>query len=452
MTENSTLQPDEQEKLRELTTQSWNLELAISGVAMFAILQLPDLLDSAFASLRYNFLLNAKGLASLLPPLAYSMIRTALNILFVAFLVNFVMRAFWVGLVGLLAVYPSGIHYDRMPFSTPEIQQRMANELGPLDRYILWLDKRCNIVFALAFQFVFFLIVVSLLYVLSLAFYLIVQPNVPPAVWQNIKIGIGVVVGLFYVAIIVLNLKKVKESPTGARLYYLLTRTTQFFMKILMMGMYRHSSYVTNTFYSHIPQKRFTRTALFFMLAFFVAFFIEYISDQSRNDPRISLFNSRHLYSARVDSLFVDPGAYDNQRPEGEYVNVASIQADVIREPYLRLFIAYPKALDTLLTALAKEPVGLDTLPRLERRQQRGIWSSQQINQFIQLTVNDSVIPRPGLLFGQAGTLQQRGWQTVLVPGNLVTGRNLLRVGIKRPKQANADELIAIPFWYVPEQ
>ncbi len=447
----STLNPDEQEKLRELTTQSWNLELAISGVAMFAILQLPDLLDSAFASLRYNFLLNTKGFASLLPPLAYSMIRAALNILFVAFLINFVMRAFWVGLVGLLAVFPSGIHYDRMPFTTPEIQQRMADEMGPLDRYILWLDKRCNIVFALAFQFVFFLIVVSLLYVLSLVFYLTVQPNVPAAVWLYIKIGLGVLVGVFYVAIIVLNLKKVKETPTGARLYFQLTRATQSFMKILMMGMHRHSSYITNTFYSHIPQKRFTRTAVLFMLAFIVAFFIEYITDLTRNDRRVTFFNSRHLYSVRVDSLFIDPSAYDNQRPEGEYVDVASIQADVIREPYLRLFIAYPKALDALLKSLAKEPVGLDTLSGQERRQQRGIWSNRQINQFIQLTVNDSVYSAPGLLFTQAGTLQQRGFQTVLVPRNLVTGRNLLRVGISRPGQSTPDELIAIPFWYVPE-
>lgn len=85
MPPHSSLEPDEQEKLRELTTQSWNLELAISGVAMFAILQLPDLLDSAFASLRYNFLLNTSGFASILPQMAYSMIRTALNVLFVAF-------------------------------------------------------------------------------------------------------------------------------------------------------------------------------------------------------------------------------------------------------------------------------------------------------------------------------------------------------------------------------
>ena len=445
------LDPAEQDKLRELTTQSWNLELAISGVAMFAILQLPDLLDSAFSSLKYNFLVYTNGFAGLLPPLAYSMTRTALNVLFVAFLANFVMRAFWVGLVGLQAVFPSGIHYDRIPFSTPYAQQKMAEELGPLDRYILWLDKRCNIVFALAFQFVFFLIVVSLLYVLALMVYLVVKPNVPADVWLYIKIGIGALVAVAYIVLIILSLKKVKETPTGTRLHYQFTKATQLFMKILLMGMHRHSSYITNTFYSHIPQQRFARTLVIFMSVFMVAFFVEYISDVSRNDRRISFFNSRHLYSARVDSLFVNPNVYDNQRPEGALIDVASIQADVIREPYLRLFIAYPKALDTLLTRLAPEPVWPDTLSRPERRRQHAAWSSQQINQLIRLTVNDSVIANPELLFGQAGTVQQRGWQTVLVPGNLVTGRNLLRVGIDRPGQPTPEDLIAIPFWYVPE-
>ena len=456
MNDNSTLQPEEQEKLRELTTQSWNLELAISGVAMFAILQLPDLLDSAFASLKYNFLLRTDGFAGLLPPLAYSMIRTALNVLFLAFLANFVMRAFWVGLVGLLAVFPSGIHYDRMPFSTPQTQQRMANELGPLDRYILWLDKRCNIVFAVAFQFVSFLVVVSLLYVLCLVFYLLVQPNVPAHIWLGIKIGVGGLVCIFYVVIIVLSLKKVKESPTGARLHDRFMRATQFFTKILLMGMHRHSSYISNTFYSHIPQKQFARTTVIFMTVFFIAFLVEYVTDLTRNNRRVTLFSSRYLYTARVDSLFVNPSAYDNQRPESEFVELATIQADVIREPYLRLFIAYPRALDTLLTSLAKEPVWPDTLSRPELRRQFAAWSNQQINQLIRLTVNDSVIARPGLLFAQAGTLQQRGWQTVLVPGNLVTGRNLLRVSINRPGpdslgKAKTEDIITIPFWYVPE-
>ena len=118
----SHLTPDEQDKLRELTTQSWNLELAISGVAMFAILQLPDLLESAFGYIRYNYMTHTEGAAVMLPSMVYSLIRATCHVLFAAFLTNFVMRAFWVGLVGLLAVFPSGIHYDRIPFSTPYTQ------------------------------------------------------------------------------------------------------------------------------------------------------------------------------------------------------------------------------------------------------------------------------------------------------------------------------------------
>lgn len=441
---NSLLTSEEQDKLRELTTQSWNLELAISGVAMFAILQLPDLLESAFGYIRFNYLTQFNGIAGMLPSLAYSMIRATCYVLFVAFLANFVMRAFWVGLVGLLAVFPSGIQYNRIPFTTPYSQQRMANELGPLDRYILWLDKRCNIVFALAFQMVFLLIVVAFLYVLGLLIYLGVQPNVPTYVWFGIKIAVGVLVGIFYLALIILNQKKIKETPRGIQLNYQLMKVAQQ----LSMGMYRHSSYITNTFYSNIRPGQLFRTFAIFMLVFFVVLFIEITTDVSRDSGS---FNNRHLYSARVDSLYIEPTAYDNQRAEGAFISVASIQSDVIREPYVRLFIAYPKALDTLLTRVAPEPVWSDTLSRQELRQQYARWSSQQISRLIRITVNDSVYAQPELLFAKAGSQEQRGWQTVLVPGNLKTGYNLLRVALQDPRKKVVDEVVAIPFWYVPE-
>lgn len=441
------LTPDEQDKLRELTTQSWNLELAISGVAMFAILQLPDLLESAFSYLRYNYMTHTEGPAVMLPSLAYSLMRATCHVLFAAFLTNFVMRAFWVGLVGLLAVFPSGIHYDRIPFSTPYAQQRMADELGPLDRYILWLDKRCNIVFALAFQFVFLLVVIALLYLLGLLVYLVVQPNVPAHVWFGVKVALGTLAAVFYLGIIVLSQKKIKQTPRGVRLHYRFAKVGQ----LMLMGMYKHTAYVTNTFYSHIRPGKLMQTAVIFMMVFFGVFFFEYNNDISSASGRMSLFNRRHLYSAQVDSLYIEPAAYDNQRPEGAFIDGASIQSDVIREPYLRLFIAYPKALDTLLKQVAPEPAWSDTLSRQARRQQYAIWSSRQINRLIRITVNDSAYAQADLLFTKIGIQEQRGWQTVLVPGNLKTGRNRLSVALQDPRKEEADELVTIPFWYVPE-
>ncbi len=442
----SPLAPEEQDKLRELTTQSWNLELAISGVAMFAIVQLPDLIDSAFGYIRFNYMTQTDGVAFMLPSLVYSLIRASCYVLFAAFLANFVMRAFWVGLVGLLAVFPLGIRYDRIPFSTPYAQKRLADELGPLDRYILWLDKRCNIVFALAFQFVFFLIVVALLYVLGLFIYSFVRPNVPAIVWSGIKIAAGVLVAVFYIAVIVLSQKKVKETPRGIQLNYQLTKM----MRMMSMGTYKHTSYVTNTFLSNIRPGKLFQTFALFIVIFFITFVLEYTADLSRSKG-ISLFNTRHLYSARIDSLYINPAAYDSQRADGAYIDVASIQSDVIREPYLHLFIAYPKTLDTLLARVAPEPTWSDTLSRPERRRLYAIWSRQQVNKLIRITVNDSVYVRPELLYTKAGGQEQYGWQTVLVPGNLKTGSNLLRVALQDPRKKEVDELGTIPFWYVPE-
>ena len=442
------LKPEQQDKLRELTAQSWNLELAISGVAMFAILQLPDALDQMFDYLRFNLMSHTNGFQAMLPSLAYSVVKVMCYVLFAAFLTNFVMRAFWVGLVGLLAVYPSGVHYDRIPFSTPYAQKRMSNDLGPLEGYILRLDQRCNIVFAVAFLFVFFLIFIAIGYAVLFLGYTVVRPLVPADIRETIKLAANVLGGLYFVVSIVLILPKVKAHPIGEKLHYRFVSLS----RLMYGGLYKPLTFILNTFYSHIPRLKLLLTAMLMMMAFFILFFIEFLADFSRADTRISnAFNQRHLYTARVDSRYVNPTAYDNQRAEGEPVVVASIQADVVREPFIRLYVAYPKALDTLLTTLAKEPKWDSTLSRPEVRRLFAEWSSEQISRLMQITVNDSLYPRPDLLNTQRGKQHQRGWQAILIPANLRAGKNTIKVGIKADSLAKPTDLITIPFWYVPE-
>ena len=443
-----TLLPDQQEKLRELTAQSWNLELVISGAALFAILQLPDLLDQIFDYFRYNFLTRTGGLQGMLPSLAYSMMKATCYVLFLAFLTNFVMRAFWVGLVGLLAVYPTGIHYDRIPFSTPYAQKRMADDLGPLDRYILRLDQRCNIVFAVAFLFVIFLIIIAGAYLIALLVSSVLKPMIPADIWHIVVQVVYILGAIYLITGIVLSLPKVKAHSTGINLHYKFTSLS----KLMYWGMYKPFMFILNTFYSHLPFNKVLRAMVVFMIVFVVMLVVELLADVSRVDRRVSLFNQRHLYTARIDSLFSNPTAYDDQRAEGEYITAASIQSDVIREPFIRLFVAYPKALDTLLMTMAKEPVWSDTLSRKELRRRFAEWSNGQMSNLMLITINDSVYRRPELLFTQRGKLQQRGWQTVLIPGNLRTGKNTIHLSLQKGPLAKPEEITTIPFWYVPDK
>lgn len=451
-TPHSSLQPDEQEKLRELTTQSWNLELVISGAALFATLQIPDVLNEVFDYFRYNLMSHTEGIKGMFPVLAYSMVKATCYVLFLAFLINFVMRAFWVGLVGLLAVYPAGVQYDRLPLSTAHSRQRMANELGPLDRYILRLDRRCNVVFAVAFLFVIMLIIIATVYLLILLSYTVLQPLVPAPILNVIKYASYGFYALFMLTGLLLAFKKVREHPTGTKVH----AAYQNMGKLMYLGMYEPYMFISNTFYSNLPRKQVLRTTMAMAAVFFLVMIVNLFSDMTRVRG-VSLTNQRHLFSTRVDSLIANPASYDNQRTPGAFVQTASIQADVIRDPYVRLYVAYPKALDTLLTRLAKEPTWSDTLSNTERRQQYAQWSHRQIGQLLQIWVNDSLYQRPDLLFGEMGEQQQYGWQTVLIPTNLKTGKNTIRVSVQTGRSGTAavgqaEALAAIPFWYVPEK
>jgi len=441
------LPPDQQEKLRELTAQSWNLELVISGAALFAVLQLPDLLGQAFDYFQYNVTTTRAGVQGALPLLAYSMMNAMCYVLFLAFLTNFVMRAFWVGLVGLLAVYPTGIQYERIPFSTPYAQKRMADGLGPLDRYILRLDQRCNVVFAVAFLFVIFLVAVAGAYVVVLLVSSVLRPMIPPEIRHILTLGSYAFFAIFLLVNTVLGLPSVKANPTAAKLQYQLTTTS----KVMFWGMYTPFSFIVNTFYSHLPYGKILRAIGIFGVVFLVVIAVELLANLSRVDRRVSL-NQRYLYSTRLDSLYSNPACYDDQLADGEYVSTAAIQSDVIEDPFIRIFIAYPKNLDTLLTKVVKEPVWSDSLPRAEKRRQFAQWSHQQLSGLLQITVNDSVYRRPDLLFARRGEQQQQGWKTVLIPSNLRTGKNTIRISLRTDSLAKPHDLTTIPFWYVPDK
>ena len=324
----------------------------------------------------------------------------------------------------------------------------MAEDLGPLDAYILRLDRRCNIVFAVAFLFVFILVFVAFWYLQVLFVYSFLRPNIPAEALGVLKIIASVMLAIYFITSIVLSLPFVRANPTGVKLHYQFISLS----RLLYWGMYKPLGFIMNTFYSHLPSQKILRALALMMGVFFVMIIVELLADFSRVDRRVSIFNQRHLYTARHDSLFINPTAYDNQRAENDYVDAASIQSDVITEPFIRLYIAYPKALDTLLTQLTTMPARFDSLPKREKRRQFAVWSSQQISQLMRITVNDSLYGSPDLLFTQRGQLEQRGWQTVLIPTNLRMGKNTIEVGIQADSLTKPEEIITIPFWYVPNK
>lgn len=51
------------------------------------------------------------------------------------FVVHFVMRAFWAGVVGLHTVYTEGIRYEHLPWQTDFTREQMRQRFGSLSLF-----------------------------------------------------------------------------------------------------------------------------------------------------------------------------------------------------------------------------------------------------------------------------------------------------------------------------
>ena len=129
--------------LPQHTTPTWEVELLISGVAVFAMLQLPGWLDAHY------FDLHARLGADWRPILqtAFLYLRATAMILAATFVLHLLLRAAWIALVGLDSVYPEGVDWPRLrvgPLTRSLLHARNGSFADAIERA----DNRATLVFA----------------------------------------------------------------------------------------------------------------------------------------------------------------------------------------------------------------------------------------------------------------------------------------------------------------
>lgn len=145
------------------TTPTWEMELLISGVTVFALLQLPGVMDQAYLALRPRLDADWEGLVRLL--FVYS--KMSVMLLAIAFVLHLALRGYWIALVGMNSIYPTGVRWDRLKVGP--IQRNLIDQRGIriVDR-IETADNRASIVFALGVNLA--LIMVALVVAVAMSF------------------------------------------------------------------------------------------------------------------------------------------------------------------------------------------------------------------------------------------------------------------------------------------
>jgi len=179
-------QPGFQKLLQKLQEESWQLELLISGFAIFGLF-------TAYPEIR--ILSNqAKHLGNDVVAITYAVIGVSCAILLFNLLLHVILRGLWIGALGLR--YVSGdIDYEELNYSD-KFTNYLNKKIGSFDKYIATLENYCSVIFAISFLLIFYVLAFTftIVCIVLTAEYLIDNDTIPP--W--ISKGIGIPLVLFF--------------------------------------------------------------------------------------------------------------------------------------------------------------------------------------------------------------------------------------------------------------
>ncbi|WP_428665105.1 hypothetical protein [Runella sp.] len=436
--------------IQELSNQSWNLEFVVSGAAIFSTSFLPELTDQAIASYFENYQLTNDLPDQLFPILAYSFAKSSTYLLIITFVSHFILRAFWIALVGLRAVFPQGINFENIPNTNKELAEIYKKKFGSLDGFIVRLDKICSQIFSIAFVLVLFSLMLALLYVVIFLGTVGVRTYFPELYTKAKPIFMAIALAIAVVSMLIFLLsskEKYREHPLVGKLYkHFIQKSTW-----LYMGMYKPIQYINFTFGSNLPRKKYFRAiALIGFLFFGVSIFIYTLKLLDHNG--LPYLESRNFYSSGSAEHQLIANYYDNLRQEGERIVIAGIQSDVIEEPFVKLFITYNKGLDADLSKFCSAPTLPDTLKNYKKRILKDKTRLDCFNQYFKIILNDSTLTPVEFFFEEYHTT--KGLKTYLSTEKCKIGRNTLYIKTMKtdslPKKVWTD-YVAVPFWYAKD-
>ena len=309
------------------TSPTWELELLISGAVLFALFQIPPLLNAFFARA------EPQATSTMLSVLLFAelYLKAIVYALIASFVVHLVARAYWVGLVGLHSVFPKGVRWENFK-SGPVGLEVYKERLVSLPAIISRTDNFCSVIFSFAFLLVLlFVFTVCLTSVYSFIAYGVAHAFLGGKNTDAVFLVLAALTALVPAATTLVDRRFGQRlGPRGRGI-----------VKGLVVYSYRGTaqgviSPIFVPLLTNVGRKK-------IMLIFYVSLFgilTAVIAERFARNDQLS-FNS-YDYFGSSSRFGVDYRFYESQRDPGDiYARTPSIQSDIITGSYVKLFIPY---------------------------------------------------------------------------------------------------------------
>lgn len=424
-----------------LQQQSWELELIISGFAIFGLF-------TAYEPLRIE-MVNAENEQQIYRFVAYFILHIASSILLFNLLLHVILRGLWIGSLGLR--YVSGdIEFDKLRYA-PRFTNYLKKRIVSFDRYIANLENYCSVLFAISFLLIFYVLAMTMI-ILSIV---LVANFIIEGDWLPERLGsilgafliVFIVIGMFLTFIDFITQGLLKRNKWVAKFYFPIYWVFSF---LTLSFLYRPLVY-------NFLDNRFGKRLILLLAPIYLAILV-ITSFEYRN----SNYLEKELKSS---SIFANRENYlDMLTKDSDFPGEVVIPSKVITKSYLNVFIPFSENIEERIFLYN------DSLrPKTDRR---GLTSSIKINtnwgdEITSARQKDSIrrvylrtfneiysfkidsLPMDEDFILTTGPKKLLGFETNLNISDLEEGKHVLRL---RRKRREKDTIVTvtsavIPFW-----
>ena len=425
--------------LEILQQESWQLELLISGFAIFLLAEAYE----PVRNLSYDLQLLGSGSSYYgILYVPYNVLLGAWYVLIVNLIMHVLLRGLWISTIGLR--YISGeIEFDKLNFST-RFDSFLKRRIVKFDIYIQQLERLCSAVFGFTFLILFMLISLGLfvLLIFIMAFTIAELSSSYGSTWTLIIVPILVlyIIGGAIYALDFITLGWLKKDKWFGKIYYPFYR---FYSAITLSFIYR-------PIYYNLIDNRFGRKVVLFLIPYIVLFSVI---------ASATMETESYLPGNRFANEWLNTLVYDDTWDHKISSYSASIPSRFIDNGFVELYLPYiARSDDQVISQLCPDLIpaergvylfGYNDPDRFYMDAERAIECHAQR---FKIYVDDSLHTNLSYKFYDHPERENVGLLTILDVNNLERGEHDIGVVVLLQDDVKQDSLyfretIRIPFW-----
>ncbi len=397
--------------LQTIQLNSWEAELLISALVLYALFQVPDYLD--------RLALTSFGRGSDIHGL-FSIAQRAIQLLSAGYILHILVRGVWVATVGFSYVFPRGVEVDKLKFKGKFRKELSSN--GSLVKNVLRLEELSSIIYGISF------------------------------ILFGTLLGFGIFIFSFvYFMELVSPLMKDNYGFTGfigflMMFYFLLTLVV--FIDFLTNGLFRRKSWAVDWFY---PVAVFFRVITLSFLyrksmlvlisnlkgwrAYLVPILVLGVTVGFVLSTRKMKAKKRLDYLESTSDAVYTGMNYENTRSNNDLL-IATIQSDIVQQNTLKLFLNDLK----IFTTINVHDMGIkEKWKNLESKE-----ISARLNKWLEVNIDGRSVPNVRWFKSQHGSTYQFGFVAFLDISDLERGEHNVAIRFKEEnmKERAFDQIV----------